>query len=427
MNPVITLFEHEILEDADDRDIRAISQLLKTTNASILSPIVRQGKVCFQANQFVGVIYLGKRTIQILPKIYRSMDRAKSIAEASRNLLWMLDYAKNISLKKSSISSLTETNNWFETLIHLFSTNLKRQWLKGADRSYQSIEAVLPVLKGKWLIAQQMKRPVQKHQFAVSYDTFTVDNALNRVLRYVVEKLWRITKDNDNRRHLSDLRYWMDEITLLPLVDLQYAQSVRLTRLNQRYEPLLNLAILFLQNLGIELSANNSPAFAFVFNMNQLFEEFLTRFIQRHLKEILPVALSQSALLPQSKQAVVYLAQHKDRGAFKLKPDLVFRDQDSYPTVIDFKYKQLKPQARKLGILESDFYQMYAYLNRFDCREVTLIYPQLAGMAEPIRSYFSIGDSSRRIRATTVNLIQDLTLKGAHNKLITELRQILEG
>ena len=427
MNTVTTLFEHEVLEDATDREVRAIAQLLKTTDTHVLSPIVRRGKVCFQAKQFVGVIRLGTRTIQILPKIYRSTERTQSIVEASRNLLWMLDYATGINLKKSDTANLKEADDWFETLVRLFSMNLKRQWLKGAYRSYQSVDDVLPVLKGKWRISAQMKRPAQKHQFAVSYDTFTSDNALNRVLRYVVEQLWKLTKNSSNRQHLSDLRYWMGEITLLPIVNLQYVQSVKLTRLNQQYEPLFNLATLFLRNLGVELSAHDSPAYAFVFNMNQLFEKFLTKFIQRHRQEIFPGALKHSHILPQGRQTTTYLAQRGGRGAFKLKPDIVFRNEDSYPAIVDFKYKQLDSQIPRLGISESDFYQMHAYLTRFDCHEVSLIYPQLVGMINPIRACFSVENSSKSIRVTTINLIQDLTIRGAHNELIAELRQILEG
>lgn len=422
----ITLFEHEILEGADDGEIRAITQLLRGRDAKVLRPIIRRDKVCFQARQFVGVVQIGAKTIQILPKMYRSADRQQSIAEASRNLFWMLDYATEINLKKSGTANLREAQNWFEMLVRLFATNLKRQWLKGVHRSYQPIDDVLPVLKGKWRIAAQMKRPSQKHRFAVSYDTFTLDNALNRVLRYVVEKLWRLTCDRTNRKHLSDLRYSMEGITLLPAINLQSVQSIKLTRLNQQYRPLLNLAKLFLQGLGVELSTHSSPAFAFVFDMNQLFEAFITKFVQRHRQEILPSMLVNAHLLPQNKQNTVHLAFREGRGAFKLKPDLVFRNGSSYSAIIDLKYKQLNPSAHRLGISETDFYQMYAYLTRFDCPEVTLIYPQLVGMDRPVRTHFSIASSPRRIHAATIDLIQDLTTKGAHSRLIAELREILK-
>jgi 5-methylcytosine-specific restriction enzyme subunit McrC len=93
---------------------------------------------------------------------------------------------------------------------------------------------------------------------------------------------------------------------------------------------------------------------------------------------------------------------------------------------MDFKYKQLNPSDCKLGISEADFYQMYAYLNRFKAPQVTLVYPQTAGMVEPIRACFSLEGSLGEIRAVTVNLLRDLSAKGAHKELIAELRQIVE-
>jgi len=423
---ILTLFEYEVTDTLTDRDIRILNRLSRTAGQEILKPIIRQGQVCFQARQFVGIVRLGNRTLQILPKMHRGEERDASIAEAGRNLLWMLDYAGHLSIKETDLAALQKAQDWFEILIYFFATHLKRQWLKGAPRSYQAVDAVLPVLKGKWRIPVQVRRPEQKHRFAVTYDEFTTDNPLNRIFRYVVELLRKLTRDPRNRQLLSDLCYWMDEVTLLPAIALQDAQKVRLTRLNQQYEPLLNLAMLFLQNLGLELSANDQTAFAFLFDMNQLFEGFLTGFLQRHRREILPVALSDCQLLPQGRQAVCHLAKYQDRRVFRLKPDLVLRDRDYYPLLIDFKYKRLNPSDRKLGISEADFYQMYAYLNRLQAHQVTLVYPQTAGMAGPIRSCFSLEGGSGEIRAVTVNLLRDLSAKGAHKELIAELRQILE-
>lgn len=423
---ILTLFEYEVTDNLTDRDIRILNRLSQTAGQELLKPIIRQGQVCFQARQFVGIVRLGNRTLQILPKMHRAEERDASIAEASCNLLWMLDYAGRLSIKETDLAALQKAQDWFEILIYFFATHLKRQWLRGAPRSYQAVDAVLPVLKGKWRIPAQMRRPEQKHRFAVTYDEFTTDNPLNRIFRYVVELLWKLTRDGNNRQLLSDLRYWMDEVTLLPAIALRDAQQVKLTRLNQQYEPLLNLAMLFLQNLGLELSANDQTAFAFLFDMNQVFEGFLTVFLQRHRREILPEMLSDCQLLPQGRQAVCHLAKYQERRVFRLKPDLVLRDRDHYPLLMDFKYKRLNPSDRKLGISEADFYQMYAYLSRFQAPQVTLVYPQTIGMAAPIRSGFALEGNAGEIRAVTVNLLRNLTAKGAHKGLIAELRQILE-
>jgi 5-methylcytosine-specific restriction endonuclease McrBC regulatory subunit McrC len=78
-----------------------------------------------------------------------------------------------------------------------------------------------------------------------AYDEFTADNSLNRVFRFVTERLRLLTRDNSNRQMPGELRQWMEEVRLLPHVTVAEASTSILTRLNQRYAPLLNLARLF--------------------------------------------------------------------------------------------------------------------------------------------------------------------------------------
>ncbi|MBD1848186.1 hypothetical protein H6F89_33515 [Cyanobacteria bacterium FACHB-63] len=154
----------------------------------------------------------------------------------------MLDYTGCLGIREVNLAALQRSQNWFEVLIYLFASHLKREWQKTAHHSYQQIDAVLPVLRGKWQIATQLRRPEQKHLFRVTYDEFTVDNPLNQVFRYVVEKVWQLTRDSGNRQSLTELRHWMDEVTLLPVVTADMAKQIQLSRLNTRYKPLLNLA-----------------------------------------------------------------------------------------------------------------------------------------------------------------------------------------
>jgi hypothetical protein len=163
---ILTLFEYEWTDALSDREIRLLSKLSRTGGIEILKPFIRQEKTYFQARQYVGILRLGQRTIQILPKFHRSSDRQQSEQEATRNLLLMLDYARHLGIREVNLASLNSAQDWFEVLIYLFALNLKRQWLKGAARTYEPIDAVLPVLKGKWRLSAQMHRPEQKHLFA---------------------------------------------------------------------------------------------------------------------------------------------------------------------------------------------------------------------------------------------------------------------
>lgn len=423
---VITLFEYETTDQLDSQELIQLSRLSRRTGIEILRPSLRDGKTCFQARQYVGAIRLGHRTIQILPKIYSSSDREQSEREAAQNLLFMLDHAGYLGIREVGLAALQRSQNWFEVLVYLFATHLKRQWQRGAPRNYQPIENNIPVLKGKWQIATQIRRPEQKHRFAVIYDEFTTDNLLNRLLRYVVESLWRLTQDSLNRKHLSDLRYWMDEVALLPTMSSQDAAKIQLTRLNEHYRPLLNLARLFLDNIGLQLSADSLPSFSFVFDMNQLFERFLTAFIRRYREIVLPDNLKHCELLTHGQRAAKYLANYQGKPIFHLRPDLVFRQGGQYPLLIDFKYKRTDIKARKFGIAESDCYQVYAYLKRFNSPRVLLIYPQTADSTIPLREYLGLEERTQSINAATVDLLKDLNRPGAKASLQSELRNILE-
>jgi 5-methylcytosine-specific restriction enzyme subunit McrC len=387
MAATITLFEHEAQAfDWVDRDLAALERLRNAVGAEILRPTVQNGQRVLKAAQHVGVIRLGSRTIQILPKIYHPgaiADEKQNAREATHNLLYMLAYAEQLQIREHSLAGLLRRDgDWFELLTRLFAVHLQDEWQRGAYRNYQTIEAESTILKGKWRIADQMRRPERKHIFAIAHDQFSADNPLNRVFRFVVERLWNLTRDAENRHLLGDLRQWMDEVTLVSGIKAHDTNPALLTRLNQRYAPLLNLARLFIDGSALQLAAGNVTTFAFVFDMNQLFEAFAVNFIRRHRDAILPADLRSCELLPQSRGAACYLAKRDGANVFQLLPDLVLREANRFPLLIDLKYKRLDATARTSGVAQADFYQMHAYAHRYDCPQVLLLYPQTAEMAE---------------------------------------------
>lgn len=428
-----TVFEHGYTEGFDwtERDCATLERMRRATGVEILRPTVRAGRRELQAAEHVGVVRLGQQTVQILPKIYRSNAATASerADEATRNLLYLLAHAGRLPVREHELASLLRRGaDWFEILTRLFATHLLEAWQRGAHRHYQPVEAELPVLKGKWLIAEQLRRPERRHTFIVAYDEFTADNKLNRVLRYVVERLWNLTRDGANRQLLGELRQWMEEVFVPSRVTAADASSALLTRLNQHYEPLLALARLFLEGGSLQLAAQDFNTFAFVFDMNQLFESFIVNFLRRHRAEILPPTLAPCVMLPQTRGATRHLARSGDNGrqVFQLKPDLAFQHGEAFPLLLDAKYKRLKPDDARLGVSTADFYQMHAYARRYNCPRVLLLYPQTADMPEPLRARFTLEGGYQLIEAATVNLQIPLAGHDGRTRLVNELRQVLE-
>ena len=432
---MLTLFEHETHPFTWDSHSRAaLARLNQAKGDDILLPaFTRDGQPAVRATQYVGVVRLGRETIQVLPKIHRDNQTESAEAahaEAARNLLHLLAVAQDLPVREHALAPLLRRRcDWFEILTRLFASHLTDAWQRGLIRGYVPCdEDASPVLRGRWRLADQLRRPERRHLFAVTFDEFTPDNPPNRVLRFVVERLWTLTRDPDNRRALSTLRVWMDEVTLRPHVTVSDACPSALTRLHPSYVPLLALARLFLDGGSLQLSGGGHETFAFVFNMNRLFESFVFRFLQRHRAAILPNALSGCALLPQSSGAARHLARRDGQPVFRLAPDIALRDTNgAFPLLLDTKYKALAPVDRAAGVAQSDLYQMYAYAHRYPCPRVLLLYPQTAGMDRPMRVRFDLeGEGGGVVEAATINLRVELGKPEGVGQLITEIKTILK-
>lgn len=430
MSKVLTLFEHETQPcGLTANQLGLLDSLQQRLPEKVLQPVYRGGQWSLRAGNYVGVVRLGEQTIQILPKIYQSSTASAhaQAREATANLLHMLAYAGLVRINESDIASLLgRESDWFEILTYLFASHLREEWQRGPARSYTTVEDDLPLLKGKWRLNAQLRRPERAHRFAVAYDEFTVDIPLNRIFRFVVERLSRLTRSATNARMVGDLRMLLDDVNLLPTVTTQDADQITFNRLTQRYEPLLNLARLFLDRGALQTASGDTNLFAFVFNMNTVFEGFITNFLHRHRATAMPLELRDTTLAAQARGRQLHLAWSEGKQLFRLKPDLLFHQGQQTLLVADTKYKRLDQHDRKLGISEADFYQMFAYARRYACQHVILIYPQTADMKQGIHRQFTLqGEVGHHISAATIDLRHDLGSRRSREALATELSSIL--
>ena len=193
------------------------------------------------------------------------------------------------------------------------------------------------------------------------------------------------------------------------------------------YSPLLTLARLFLDGGSLQLSGGDQDSFAFVFDMNRLFESFVFGFLRRHRAALLPLSLADCTLHNQTSGTGMHLAHREGRAIFHLKPDLALRAPDgTFPLLLDTKYKALAPAERGAsGINPADMYQMHAYARRYACPNVLLLYPQTAGMTAPLRLRFEL-EGGGIVQAATLDLRVELGKAEGIGRLIEELKDVLE-
>lgn len=187
------------------------------------------------------------------------------------------------------------------------------------------------------------------------------------------------------------------------------------------YRPLLNMARMFMAESSARMSAGKTESFAYVFDMNDLFEEFVAEFVRRELRELW---LNKGwHMRPQSATRSLL----RDRSAarlFSLRPDLRFENVlGEAELIVDTKYKLLDPATAKSGVSEADAYQMFAYARRYQCDRVVLLYPQNGD--EVFRNWGSEETGPLWLEARTLDLRRDFTKKADRDALKASLVRIL--
>jgi len=399
----------------------------KAYQCNIISLEYRRNRVYkIKTSSYVGVFQIGNKTIQILPKMSRgTIGDEEYNKQAIRNLLFILAYTKKLQIREIDIASLRKvSDNFFEVLIFLFAKNLLHLIQNDISKQYVYYEGNLNYIKGKLQFPNHIKRNVVAHNcFYLEYDEFCEDNPMNQIFKYTTHILSKISNNYWNVKLLNKLNFIFDEITFKKssLTDID---KIVLTRLNKKYEPILQLCKIFIGNSSLELSYRDIVSFSFVFDMNILFEEFIGKFIRKFFSAY----YKQISL----KRPIRYLVEEKivnensSGRVFQLRPDIQFFQNSKNPVlIIDTKYKILNDFGdKKEGVAQSDLYQMNAYAKKYFCSQIILLYPRLAKQKDK-NIKFVIDKKDVVVHVRTVDLTRDFKKMKERNELKKEISQII--
>jgi 5-methylcytosine-specific restriction enzyme subunit McrC len=362
-------------------------------------------------------MHLGAESIQVLPKID---DQSKGghqieeekIASAASNLMVMLAYAYNIKIHTLDLAHIgAQRGNWFEWLTFLFASEMQRQLQLGVHRSYVQRDETLALIRGKWNLSHQFtQHPMLVDRFDVRYAEFTANTPLNQILLAATRELMQLTVDPVNYRllHATYVALIAAGCNGQASLSNNYPELVHFTRLEDRFRTAYLLADLFLRGKVTNIFQGRKAYHAFMFDMNELFEQFVAGFLNRHKRAIFGDESETTRVVPQARQhRVPFLSRHPgNQELINLKPDLLLFQNGQLKLIGDTKYKQLDPAKKNRNITESDSYQMLAYATAYQCQHVCLIYPQVYSF--PLQESFRITNHPARLRIATINLHQPL-------------------
>ena len=314
-----------------------------------------------KARQYCGILNFDNQDFYILPKIANPND------EQNLNIfMYMLMYAYDVKLSNEQIASCqNQKHTLLEVFVQMFASNLLSELKKGIYKEYMTEQDNLPVLKGKYLINENLKYNFTKNKIYCEYDEFSPNNAINQFFLYAVKYLHKFVKD---KKLLKQCELIFDEVEY-KTVDINKL-NLHFNRLNSRFKTSFEIAILLLKQ-SIPLFSQDKKSFAFLFDMNVLFEKFIARIVQEKYDDV---------EVPKT-----YISF----GGLNLKPDIIVKSKN---LIIDCKYKILEENELAK---RDDRYQMYVYANNFENIKTTmLLYPK---HLDSIDKEIELGDNDKKV------------------------------
>ena len=314
-------------------------------NNPLLLSYAKNGKL--KPKQYVGVIQTKSGVLEIYPKI---ADVDKESKESKEIFFKMLKSLKNHPFKDIHLSDLDiKKMPILDIFIKMFLDEVEKIIKKGIKNDYISKQENQNFLKGKFLIDEHIrKNHIHKERFYVEYDEYLADIKVNRIIKSALIKLSKVSKNFNIQKIIREYLFIFDNVK--ECADKEYKYI--LNRQINYYKNALLWATLFLKNYSFTPFYGEENAFALLFDMNRVFESFVGEYFKRKCKNV----------KLQDKKHYLF------DGNFSLIPDIVINEN----IIMDTKWKIIND---KNDISQSDIYQMYAYLTKYEAKSGYLIYP----------------------------------------------------
>jgi 5-methylcytosine-specific restriction enzyme subunit McrC len=318
-------------------------------------------------------------------------------------LFFLLAYAADPDGWKDESAEFAFDPDLLDAVASGFSWHALNALERGVLHGYVRIEERLPTIRGRVRFAEQIARsaslplPVE-----VSYDDYIADIIENQMLKTATVALLRLPRlPALARKRLLKLRGLLDDVSLVDRP--REVKMPTLTRLNERYGPSLRLAELILHASSIDAPKGPIVATAFVFDMNKVFEDFVS------------VALDESMERFGGQVRAQWSGWLDGGRQIRIRPDVTWWSDERCLAVADAKYKALEVK----GMPNADAYQMLAYCTSLGLQRGFLVYAKDSG--EQPRSH-TVRNSDCVIEVRTLDVEEEPELLlGQVNVLADEI------
>lgn len=337
-------------------------------------------------SQYVGVIQIDGLVIEILPKIDGGSND-ESIWQ--KVLIKMLKDTKRLKVNKVGQAQVNKQQihlldiyfEWFLSEMQL----LKRQ---GLIKQYRTNKENVKVLKGKLEFATHInKNLIHKERFYTGHQVYDYDHQIHQILWRALEIISQFSAGTYLYSKCKRVQAEFPDVSHI-FVNANTFRRLISARKTKPYETALEIARLIILNFAPNISSGKEKMLALLFDMNNLWEEFVLTKLKSAQMEGFTVRGQDSKLF---------------WNGIKIRPDIVLKKKDA-TYVIDTKWKNVGNNK----ISTNDLRQMYVYNRYWSSFRALLLYPSLI-TEKP--NFISFKNEKQECGIGKLNILEDGNLK----------------
>lgn len=307
-------------------------------------------------SHYVGVIQIGKLTLEILPKADKTENDHPAKWQAV--LLEMLRYCRLIKVESLGIGKVRlQSNSILDIYFQQFLVAVQQLLSKGLPKQYLTTESNQKTLKGRLVLPKQLrKNGLHPERFYVKHAAFDYDHLFNRVLQEALTVLQQVNLKPNLQTQLAQILAVFPKLTPYTVKSSHFNQLFK----TQKYRPhheLLEISRLILLNFSPDIRSGQHHLFALLFDMNKLFEEYV--FWKLKALETEDIKIQRQASKPFWQRRTI-------------RPDLLVTIGNR-KYVLDTKWKVLQNASPNM----EDLKQLYIYCQYFEAERGILLYPKV--------------------------------------------------
>ena len=325
-----------------------------------------------------------------------------------QNIYYMLAYAFQVLNEHGYKSIATEDfDNTAELCAAILARGIKIQIKRGLGKEYISRTESLASLRGKIDITESIKtQALQRRQLVCSYDEFSVNSFMNRIIKSTILLLLRADIAKTRKKELKKLLVYFDDVAPIDLHSVNW--NMQYNRNNQTYRMLIGICYLIIKGLLQTQSDGTTKLMDFLDEqrMHRLYEKFILEYYRKEYPQITANASQIPWQLDDDMGAMLPVMQTDIMLSYGEKT-----------LIIDAKYYAHTTQLQydKHTLHSGNVYQIFTYVKNKEAEladrphEVSgmLLYAKSDEDIYPENEYWMSGN---RIEVRTLNLDGDFSM-----------------